>query len=174
MDSADLIFTDFLINREKDDIVIRGKQVQDYLVKAGLMVGSLVIFALMTKIGPIAFLFKLSSISSGLKIIYSLLLFTFVIGVPTIIFLVLSEVVSKFVSIKFICIKSDNIEFKLEKLTFNRSDMLDIKIIEEHNQSSSRLYRLKYEIKNGEITSKFAITEYNKAQELADLIKNSS
>lgn len=69
-------------------------------------------------------------------------------------------------------------EFSLDKFQAELSDIKELSIVEQAyvggNEEEIKLYRLQYVLHDGERTSGFAFTSFNKAEEVLKIIKSAS
>jgi hypothetical protein len=94
-------------------------------------------------------------------------------------FLLSRKIITYLFAVKILEINKEKKELKyfLEEFSTKTSDIKEISILEEdygNGGANVIQYRLRFVMPEGEKTSAFAMTSYNKAQEIIELIKNSS
>jgi hypothetical protein len=90
-------------------------------------------------------------------------------------FFVTRELIKQYiVQATLLTLEKNMLTSNVDKFHTDFSDIKDIKVVEEAFQTGENLYRLKFTLSAGKKTSVFAFTSFNTAEELLNIIKNSS
>jgi hypothetical protein len=154
-------FTDYLVFEHENEVTIKGVLIFSGFEKFGIyflyLFVPLIIYYIPLR-GPFLVLIKLI-----------LMIIAFVIT---------RKIINRYFAIKILEINKKQMELKsaLDDFTVKNTDIKEVSIVEDAQQKEGKelmKYRLRFVLADGEKSSVFAFTSYNKAQELAKLIKTS-
>jgi len=158
-----VIFTDYIVVKKKGRIFVRGTLTYTNLERSGAVFSYWVV-PFLTLFIPLPF-DKLTPLVAFIKLL-----------IIIITFLLVKPYVDRLLTKSFLEIdkKRKIFESKIDNFKTDLSQIKEIEITEESNEDQDgeyMLYLLKFHLQNGEKTSAFAFTTYNKLEQLLKIIK---